>query len=260
MALVMFLVLGAAAPAPVQRNQWTTNVAGVFVRGDAGFTNTSGINGWITITSDGLRAFNKGGLEIVHLFTDNNLSAAEFGAGFAAIFTNGAASFTMKDSTQVGLSVFGATGQSVDLLRVGNSVGGILAAIHQTGGIYSSVLSSNSAVFTDNSTNLVSATVTAISYAANTNTVNFGAATLPYFTTFLTNDTVFTNRNQSAGKAVTLKMRGGNTNCALTFPAGWIFLGSGAPSTLTSNKEAILSLTAFGGDVTNIIAAYAVQP
>lgn len=282
MALVLFMVLGAAAPAPIQRNQFSTNVPGEFVRGNVGFTNTSGVNGWIAITSDGLRAFNRGGLEIVHIYTDNNLSAVDFGAGFASIFTNGAAAFTMKDPSQFGLSVAGASGQSVDLLRILGSAGNLLAAIHSNGGFYSSLLASNRAVVTTAGTNLATATgtqdgtrflrddntyavpvaatptETTLAYAASTVTLDFASTVYQFL--IVTNDTTITNLNQAAVKNVVLSMIGNNTNCNLTFPANWQFLGAGAPALLVSNKWAVLSLTARGTSPTNIIAAYAAQP
>lgn len=302
MALVLFMVLGAAAPAPIQRNQFSTNVPGEFVRGNVGFTNTSGVNGWITITSDGLRAFNRGGLEIVHIYTDNNLSAVDFGAGFASIFTNGAAAFTMKDPSQFGLSVAGASGQSVDLFRILGSSGNLLAAIHSNGGFYSSLLASNRAVVTTAGTNLATATGTqdgtrflrddntyavpagtglsgtllatnlAVYTDGGTNLVSAGVSNLvwastvdinfnvgPYQYLIMTNDTTFTGSRLGAAKAVAVKIFAGSTNYNLVFPS-WTFIGSSAPSVLASNKTAVLSLTAFDVNTTNVIAAWAVQP
>jgi hypothetical protein len=253
---VMWMVLGAAAPAPLYRNQWSTNFPGAFVQGDVGFTNLAAANGWITIKTDGLRAFNKGGLEIVHLYTDNNLSAADFGAGFASIFTNGAAAFTMKDSTQVGVLISGAAGQSADLLRVGNSGGGVVAAIHPAGSIYSSTLSSNLALYTDVNTNLVSAGVSNLVWASTVD-INFNVG--PYQYLIVTNDTTFTGSRLGAAKAVAIKIFAGATNYNLTFPA-WTFIGNTAPATIASNKTAVLSLTCFDSNTTNIVAAYAVQP
>jgi hypothetical protein len=260
---VMWLVLGAAAPAPLYRNQWTTNVPGQPVIGSFIYSNSvaGAETNFVIANSQGFLELNGGGRQLWKLYgwfgTDK---AFDWNGSQSKLMTNGGAVLSLSDPTQVGLLVTGAAAQAGDLFNGNNSAGGTVFAVHPAGTIYSSVLSSNLATYTDSNTNLASASVAAITYAANTNTVNFGASTMPYFTTVITNDTVFTNRLQSAGKSVAIRLTGNITNSNLSFPAGWIFLGGGAPTSIASNKVAVLSLTAFGTDPTNITAVYSVQP
>lgn len=262
-AIVMWFVLGAAAPAPVYRNQWSTNVPGQPVIGDFIYSNSvaGAETNFLRATSQGILSLAGGNRSLWKLYgwfgTDK---VFDWNSSQSKLLTNGAVVLLMIDPAQTGLLVTGAAGQTADLFSGANSAGGVLVSLRSDGRIYSSVLSSNLATYTDNNTNLVSASVTAISYAANTNTINFGASTLPYFTTTITNDTVFTNANQSIGKSVAIRLTGNVTNCNLSFPAAWVFLGGGVPVSIASNKVAVLSLTAFGTTPALITAVYSVQP
>ncbi len=80
-----------------------------------------------------------------------------------------------------------------------------------------------------------------------------------YQTVSLTNDVTFATTNRAAGRMVSLKILAVGGDRALTFPA-WKFLGSAAPTNITSGKTAILSVTLFGASETNGVAAYAVEP
>lgn len=263
-AIVMWLVLGAAAPAPLYRNQWSTNVPGQPVIGDFIYSNSaSGTEtNFIIANSQGLLELAPGNRQLWKLygwFGSGTDKAFDWNGSQSKLLTNGGAVLKLNDNG-VGLLVTGAAAQSSDLFSGANSAGGVLVSLRSDGRIYSSVLNSNLATYTDNSTNLVSASVTALTYAANTNTINFGASTLPYFTTTITNDTVFTNANQSASKSVAIRLTGNVTNSNLSFPAAWVFLGGGVPVSIASNKVAVLSLTAFGTFPSNITAVYSVQP
>jgi len=130
--------------------------------------------------------------------------------------------------------------------------------INSNSTMQSSAVGAGLALYADANAQILGASSVALTYSANTQTVNFTSS--PYQTFQMTNDTVFTNQNQAVARSVAVKMIGNNTNCALSFPSAWVFVGSTAPSSLTSNKTAILSLSAFGTDPTNIVAVYAVQP
>jgi hypothetical protein len=58
---------------------------------------------------------------------------------------------------------------------------------------------------------------------------------------------------------VTLRLVADGTNRNLTFPAGWVFLGT-APASLAAGKTAVLSVTFFGTADADAVAAWAVQP
>lgn len=248
---------------PVLRNKFSTNddvkpVVGTFV-----VTNVVVNGGWISFDSSGLGVFDKNGQEMGRIFTLNASGIAmEYGGTFSGLFTNGTAVIHTRDGTKIPLSIIGdVTSQTTFLIAAYTNSGAAqnVFTVDSGGTIYSRSLTANRGVFTDSSTNLISATTNGIAYAANTNTINF-ASNQQYLMTTITNDTVFTNQNQQAGRVISVKLTGNITNSNLTFPAGWQFLGAGAPALLASNKVAILSLTAYGTDPTNIVAAYAAQP
>jgi hypothetical protein len=65
--------------------------------------------------------------------------------------------------------------------------------------------------------------------------------------------------NLAAGRSATLRLKA-TVLSTLTFPAGWTFVGSGAPASIAAGKTAILSLTSFGTTDADVVAAYSVQP
>lgn len=75
--VILWLLLGAAAPAPIQRNQFSTNIVGALVKGNVGFDSAVNVTG----------AFNVGG---VSFFTNTvnigNWSFAADGTGSNPIF------------------------------------------------------------------------------------------------------------------------------------------------------------------------------
>ncbi len=263
MALVLLCI--AATPPPVNRNPFSTNVppGPLIFTNVIIFTNASGTGaGWIQVDVGGMAFFDKNGQEGGRIYSiSSNGVAMQFAAGFSGLFTNGTWVVHTRDGTKVPLQIEGDfTSQTTFLIQCWTNSGTAqnTFTVDSGGTIYSRALLSYRALYTDGNSNIVSATSTALSYLANTQQINF--ASTPYQTFVATNDTVFTNQNQQSGRAVAVKFRGNNTNVNLSFPAAWIFLGGGAPTFLSSNKEAILSLTAYGTDPTNIIAAYAVQP
>lgn len=79
-------------------------------------------------------------------------------------------------------------------------------------------------------------------------------------TVTLTGVIEFTTSNLAAGRSKTVRIIGDSSERALTFPAGWTFVGAAAPATLAANKDAVLTLTSFGTTDANVVAAYAVEP
>jgi hypothetical protein len=100
-------------------------------------------------------------------------------------------------------------------------------------------------------------TASAITYGA---TVDLDMAALAggYRTISLTGALTFSTSNRASGRQVTLRLVCDSTARALTFPAGWVFVGT-KPSTIAASKTAVLSLTFFGTADTDCIAAYGVQ-
>jgi hypothetical protein len=103
----------------------------------------------------------------------------------------------------------------------------------------------------------VTFTAATITYAA---TVDLDLAALAggYRTISLTGALTFTTSNRASGRQVTIRLICDSTARALTFPAGWTFLGT-KPSTIAASKTAVLSLTFFGTADSDCVAAYGVQ-
>lgn len=254
---VLWLLLGAALPAPIQRNNLTTNVNGKPVIGDLIVSNTVANGGWTLFTTDGVHFYNQFGVEYFHVYGSSSTSvAADFAGQFGTFYTNGGALFLCKNAGDPVLTVGGASGAYADLLRLLNPSGGIVLQGKTNGMIYSAALTGNRQLFSDVNTNIVAASVSNLTWAS---TVDLSFNSAPYQYLIVTNDTTFTSSQLGAAKAVSVKMFAGTTNYTLTFPA-WKFIGSTAPTTLASNKTAVLSITAFDGNTTNVVAAYAVEP
>jgi hypothetical protein len=100
-------------------------------------------------------------------------------------------------------------------------------------------------------------TPSTITYAS---TVDLDMAALAgqYCTISLTGNLELTALNRAAGRQVTLRLLCDATTRTLTFPAAWVFLGT-KPSSLAASKAAVLSLTFFGANNADCVAAYGVQ-
>jgi len=97
----------------------------------------------------------------------------------------------------------------------------------------------------------------ALTYGATTD-LDLSALDGQYRTITLTGDLTFTTSNRANGRKAVLRLVPGASQRTLTFPAGWVFVGT-KPSTLAASKTAVLSLTFFGTADTDCVAAYAVQ-
>jgi hypothetical protein len=100
-------------------------------------------------------------------------------------------------------------------------------------------------------------TAAAITYAATVD-LDLAAVAGGYSTISLTGALTFTTSNRASGRQVTIRLICDSTARALTFPAGWTFLGT-KPSTIAASKTAVLSLTFFGTADSDCVAAYGVQ-
>jgi hypothetical protein len=94
-----------------------------------------------------------------------------------------------------------------------------------------------------------------------TGTVNLDMAALngTYQTITLTGNVTFTTSNRAAGRSVTLRLvEGGTASRDVTFPAGWVFVGTAPPAAI-DDELAIVTVTFFGTADTDAVAAAAVQ-
>ena len=104
--------------------------------------------------------------------------------------------------------------------------------------------------------------VTTVATLGTTGTLNLDMnASMLQTTGTLTGNITLTTSNRAAGKTVTLRIVNGGTDRTITWPS-WVFVGTapGAPETITANKTAVVTITAFGTADTDIVAAYAEQP
>lgn len=105
--------------------------------------------------------------------------------------------------------------------------------------------------------------VTTVTTLGTTGTLNLDMnASMLQTTGTLAGNITLTTSNRAAGKTVTLRIVNGGTNRTITWPAGWVFVGTApaSPETITANKTAVVTITAFGTADSDIVAAYAEQP
>ena len=100
-------------------------------------------------------------------------------------------------------------------------------------------------------------TASTITYAATVD-LDMSALAGGYRTISLTGNLELTTLNRAAGRQVTLRLVCDATTRTLTFPAAWVFLGT-KPSTLAASKTGVLSLSFFGVNNADCVAAYGVQ-
>lgn len=92
--------------------------------------------------------------------------------------------------------------------------------------------------------------------AATTTALDF--ATEAFKTISINADTTFTASNYAVGRTITVLITNGATQRSLTFPSGWVFVGT-KPSSIAASKKGVLTITSFGTLEADCIAAWAVQ-
>ena len=97
----------------------------------------------------------------------------------------------------------------------------------------------------------------AINYAASV-ALDMAALNGQYRTISLTGDLELTTANRAEGRTLVLRLIADGTERTLTFPAGWVFVGT-KPATIAASKTGVLSLTFFGTADTDCVAAWGVQ-
>jgi hypothetical protein len=97
----------------------------------------------------------------------------------------------------------------------------------------------------------------AITYAADVE-LDMAALDGQVRTISLTGNLSLTSINRAAGRSVTLRLIADSTQRTLTFPSGWVFVGT-KPANIAASKTGVLSLTFFGTASTDAVAAWGVQ-
>jgi uncharacterized delta-60 repeat protein len=75
----------------------------------------------------------------------------------------------------------------------------------------------------------------------------------------LFDDVTYTGSSYFPGSTITIKIINKSSNTNLDFPAGWIFVGSAKPSSISANNIALLSITSFGTTEEESVAFWRVQ-
>lgn len=127
---LMLMLMGAAAPAPIQRNNFSTNVSGQPVIGD--FTYSNGVpagvyTNHVVFSGQGVQGFAPSRtLWKLNGWVNNSGVSIQL-AELSSLNTNGSAQFVGVDAATVPIKSQGATGQGVDYLQVldgpGNTIG-----------------------------------------------------------------------------------------------------------------------------------------
>jgi predicted RecA/RadA family phage recombinase len=106
-----------------------------------------------------------------------------------------------------------------------------------------------------------SKTPTVGSSLSTTGTVNLDMAALndTYQSISATGNITFTTSNRAAGRSVTIRIVAGASSRDFTFPS-WKFLTTTAPASIAANKTGVLTVTFFGTDDADAVAAWAVEP
>ncbi|MHB1310313.1 MAG: hypothetical protein ACYDC1_02765 [Limisphaerales bacterium] len=81
-----------------------------------------------------------------------------------------------------------------------------------------------------------------------------------YRTLTFTGDVTLTSSNRAPVRAVAIRIIGNTVERTLTLNEAWKWLGAVKPTVLGAGKVAVLSLTAFGVNETDVLAAYVVEP
>lgn len=90
-----------------------------------------------------------------------------------------------------------------------------------------------------------------------TTTVALDLSSNEFQTISISADTTFTTSNRASGRSKTVRIITDSTLRTLAFPA-WVFVGV-EPINQSASKTGILTITAFGTNDTDIVAAYAVE-
>lgn len=101
--------------------------------------------------------------------------------------------------------------------------------------------------------------ITVLTPTTGTATIDLSTQAGRYLTHDITGNITYATSNRASGKVVTVRIKADGSTRNLTFPA-WVFVGAAAPTSIAASKSAILTVTWFGTNETDAVAAYAVQP
>lgn len=95
--------------------------------------------------------------------------------------------------------------------------------------------------------------------AGATVTIDATPAKPQFNTVTLDQNTTFATSNLGNGRASSVRVVCDGTTRTLTWPAGWTWLGSGAPASLAANDVGYVSIVAFGTADSDVVAAWSYE-
>ena len=101
-------------------------------------------------------------------------------------------------------------------------------------------------------------TVETLTYNATTN-LDLDPTLPVYKTVALSGDLALTGTNYGPGRQVSLRIVADSSTRALSFPAGWKFIGGAAPTDIAADKTGIVSLVCYGAGESDVVVAYSVE-
>ena len=221
--------------------------------GTTGLTTSGGpITGSGTITLAGTLNVANGGTG-ASTFT---AGAVLFGNGASAIATDSANLFFNDSTNQLGVGTASVNETLTVNGRVSLAEGTVPSNTAGYGKLWAD--STDKALhFYDNSVDYLVTpnTVQTLTYAASV-ALDFAPSLPPLKSVTLTGDITFTTSNLGASRNISVRIVGDSSARALTFPAGWKWLGGTTPASLAANKTAILSLAAFSGADSGVVASW----
>lgn len=160
LAFVFFLLMGAAAPSPLQRNNFSTNVPGEPVIGGIIYSNGDPANvqtNYLIFSGGGIQSLSLGSRSIYKLYgwVNNTDKAFDWCNSASQLKTNGSGLFTGVNAGVVPITAAGATGQGVNYLQVMDGAANVIGffrtnAMWQTTNDFYATLQT-----TDNTTNVI---------------------------------------------------------------------------------------------------------
>jgi hypothetical protein len=216
--------------------------------------------------------------------TDGTTFLSQYGSGVLGSVADGLNVIASKGSVQIAIDIDNdQTSRNFTIVTNGasNGVGG---AVSGGSSLFTMTETGNTTFFSVTpGVSTISAAVIATSLGLSENLFVGGlasanrwetvAGTLPYsatpsvnftssglLTLTLTGNAAFNpSSNIAAGRGQVIRIVGDTVSRTLSFPAGWVFIGGSAPTSIAANKTGILSVTSFGTSDVGIIAAWSVQ-
>jgi len=195
-------------------------------------------------------------------FASFNITASVLGT---SSWANNAVSASWAPFTDTGTTLVTASTYQITASVANNAISASWAPFTQTEQVSASWASSSlSSSYISASTAIIeNASITTGTYSLKTLAVNEESYSLDFSSFYLSVDTTgsftfYTSSNGAAVRNASVFIKSQSSPRSMSFNQNWVFLGT-VPTTIAANKTAILSITTFGIDDSNVVVAYGVQ-